>query len=101
MPRLGMIVPSSNTCLEPVTCRLAAATGDDVTVHFTRLEVTHISLGDASTAQFAAAPMQQAARLLADAHCGAVAWNGTSGSWLGLDRDQDLAAAITDAAGVP
>lgn len=73
MPRLGMIVPSSNTWLEPVTYQLAAAAGGDVTAHFTRVRVTKIALGEASTAQFAEAPMLQAACLLADAHADAIA----------------------------
>ena len=101
MPRLGMIVPSSNTCLEPVTYQLIAAAGEDVSAHFTRVRVTNIALAEASAAQFAQEPMLQAACLLADAHADAIAWNGTSGSWLGIDRDTALAAAISDAAGVP
>jgi maleate isomerase len=96
-----MIVPSSNTCLEPVTYQLIAAAGGDVSAHFTRVRVTNIALGEASAAQFAQEPMLQAARLLADAHTDAIAWNGTSGSWLGMDRDKALASAISDAAGVP
>jgi maleate isomerase len=96
-----MIVPSSNTCLEPVTWQLAAAAGGDVTVHVTRLRVTNIALDEASLAQFAEEPMRQAAALLADAHPGAIAWNGTSGSWLGIGRDEQLTAAITGATGVP
>jgi maleate isomerase len=83
MPRLGMIVPSSNTCVEPVTYQLIAAAGSDVSAHFTRLKVVRISLEAASTAQFATAPMRRAACLLADAHPDVIAWNGTSGSWLG------------------
>ena len=100
MARLGMLVPSSNTCLEPVTYQLIAAAGDDITAHFTRLEVTKISLDAASTAQFAAGSMRRAACLLADAHPDAIAWNGTSGSWLGLTVDEELTAMITEITGI-
>ncbi|MGW2766194.1 polysaccharide deacetylase family protein [Streptomyces sp. NPDC001275] len=101
--RLGMLTPSSNTCLEPVTYRLLGITGADagVTAHFARVPVTRIALDDGCDAQFDTAPMLAAARQLADAKVDVIAWNGTSGSWLGVDRDRALCAAITEAIGVP
>jgi maleate isomerase len=98
--RIGMIVPSSNTCLEPQTYRIL---GDrsDVTVHFTRIPVTRIALDDSSDRQFDPAVMREAARLLATADVDVIAWNGTSGSWLGSDHDRELVAEITDATGIP
>lgn len=98
--RIGMITPSSNTCLEPVTYSLLQGT-DAVTVHFARVPVTRISLDSQDCAQFALDPMLAAARLLADAQVDVVAWNGTSGSWLGLDQDRSLCRAVQDATGVP
>ncbi|MGW3625250.1 aspartate racemase/maleate isomerase family protein [Streptomyces sp. NPDC000880] len=98
--RLGMLTPSSNTCLEPVTYRLLAGT-DNVTVHFARVTVTRIALDEGSNAQFELEPMLAAARQLADAHVDVIVWNGTSGSWLGPDRDRALCAAITEATGIP
>src|SRR6478735_12665547 len=92
--RIGMIVPSSNTCLEPQTYRILGSR-TDVTVHFTRIPVTRIALDDSSNRQFDPAVMEEAARLLATADVDVIAWNGTSGSWLGSAHDQDLASGIT------
>jgi maleate isomerase len=98
--RIGMIVPSSNTCLEPQTYRILG-NRTDVTVHFTRIPVTRIALDDSSDRQFDPAVMREAARLLATADVDVIAWNGTSGSWLGSDHDRELVAEITDATGIP
>jgi maleate isomerase len=94
--RLGMIVPSSNTCLEPVTSRPLSLV-PDITAHFTRIRVTPIGLDAGSDEQFTEAAMRAAAELLADANVDAIAWNGTSGSWLGIARDRALAQALRDA----
>jgi maleate isomerase len=95
-----MIVPSSNTCLEPQTYRMLADR-TDVTVHFTRIPVTRIALDASSDRQFDPAVMREAARLLATADVDVIAWNGTSGSWLGASHDRDLASEITAATGIP
>lgn len=96
-----MITPSSNTVVEPWTMKIFASLGDAVTVHFTRIRVTHISLGDASPDQFTIEAMLAAARLLADAHVDVIAWNGTSGSWKGLQADRDIVAHIEAETGGP
>lgn len=95
-----MLTPSSNTVLEPVT---AAMLRDlpEVSAHFGRFEVTEISLGDRALAQFDMAPMLEAARLLGHAKVDAIAWNGTSAAWLGLERDRTLCAQITATTGIP
>lgn len=98
--RIGMIVPSSNTVLEPVTASLLHELGGSVSAHFARLKVLEISLSEASRDQFAREPVLAAARQLADAKCDVIAWNGTSASWLGLDTDQALQAAIEDETGI-
>ncbi|MBD1538103.1 Asp/Glu racemase [Arthrobacter sp. S13_S34] len=98
--RIGMIVPSSNTCLEPQTYRILGGR-TDVTVHFTRIPVTRIALDNSSDRQFDPAVMREAARLLTTADVDVIAWNGTSGSWLGSAHDQDLVRYITEATGVP
>jgi maleate isomerase len=98
--RIGMIVPSSNTCLEPVTARLLAGR-DDVAVHCARLGVTRIAIDDDSDDQFGAGAMLDAARQLADARVDLVVWNGTAGTWLGLDHDRDLCAKIEAETGIP
>ncbi|MEU7642258.1 GAF domain-containing protein [Streptomyces sp. NPDC039016] len=100
MYRIGMLTPSSNTCLEPVTAALLHGSGL-ASAHFARVPVTRIALDDGSDAQFDAEPMLAAARLLRDAEVDVIAWNGTSGSWLGPDRDRALCAAITAETGIP
>ena len=95
-----MIVPSSNTCLEPQTYRILGGR-TDVTVHFTRIPVTRIALDNSSDRQFDPAVMREGAKLLTTADVDVIAWNGTSGSWLGSAHDQDLVQEITEATGVP
>ena len=96
---LGMLTPSSNTTLEPVSSAMLAGL-PDVSAHFGRFRVTEISLGEAALGQFEYGPMLDAASLLADARVRVICWNGTSASWLGLGKDRDLCAAITDRTGV-
>jgi maleate isomerase len=96
-----MITPSSNTAIEPITTRIFAALGDAVSVHFTRIRVTHISLEPSSLDQFTAETMTEAARLLADAHVDVIAWNGTSGAWKGLEADREIIDRIQSETGIP
>jgi maleate isomerase len=98
--RLGMITPSSNSVLEPATCAMLHGV-DGVTAHFSRFRVTEIALDAAALSQFDASVMLPAADLLADAKVDAIAWNGTSASWLGIGRDRSLCEAITARANVP
>lgn len=98
--RLGMIAPSSNSILEPVTyAMLADAPG--TSAHFSRFRVTEIALDAHALNQFDASVMLPAADLLADAKVDAVAWNGTSASWLGIERDQSLCDSIGARTGKP
>lgn len=97
--RLGMITPSSNSVLEPVTFAMTAKLAG-VSAHFSRFRVTEIGLDQAALDQFDPSVMLPAADLLADAKVDAMAWNGTSASWLGVDRDRSLCAAITARTGV-
>ncbi len=99
--RLGVLTPSSNTVLEPLTIRLAAPVADELSLHFARFPVTRIADDGASHDQFAIDSMLAAARLLADARVDALLWSGTSGSWLGLATDDRLVDAIREATGVP
>lgn len=100
MLRIGMLTPSSNTVLEPVTYRLLSGT-EEVTAHFSRLPVTAISLADEQSGQFSVARMSAAAELLRDAAVDVVVWNGTAGSWLGFDCDQQVCDALSQVCGVP
>lgn len=94
--RLGMLTPSSNTVLEPVTSAMLAGL-PDVTAHFARFKVTEIALSNDARGQFDDTEILRAAELLAHAKVDVIAWNGTSASWLGFDRDQRLCGRITAA----
>lgn len=98
--RLGMLTPSSNTVLEPVTARMLRDLPGS-SAHFSRFRVTQIGLSSEALGQFDPAPMLAAAELLADARVACMAWNGTSAAWLGFETDEALCAAITDRTGVP
>ncbi len=94
--RLGMLTPSSNTVLEPVTTAMVADL-TDVTVHFSRFEVTEIALNQKALAQFDDTTILRAAELLAQAKVDVIAWNGTSASWLGFPSDERLVSRIESA----
>lgn len=100
MPRhlLGMLTPSSNTILEPITSRILAGL-PDTSAHFSRFRVTQIALSDDALAQFQRAEILRAAELLADAKCQTIAWSGTSAGWLGFDADVALCRDIEAATG--
>lgn len=98
--RLGMLTPSSNTVLEPITSAIAARL-PGVTAHFARFTVTTIGLDRGALAQFAVDPMLAAAAHLADAKVDVIAWNGTSAGWLGFDSDERLCDQITLETGIP
>lgn len=99
MTRLGMLTPSSNTVLEPVTVAMLREL-PDVTAHFSRFKVTEIALTHDALGQFDDSEILQAAELLAHAKVDAIAWNGTSASWLGFDRDERLCERIEAATGI-
>src|SRR5690606_20399590 len=98
--RIGMLTPSSNTVLEPVSSAMVARL-DEVSLHFARFRVLEISLSEAALGQFDTTPMLTAAELLADAKVDAICWNGTSAGWLGLEADRRLCAQIEDRTGIP
>jgi len=97
--RIGMLTPSSNTVLEPVTMQMIKDL-PDVTAHFSRFKVTAIGLDAAALSQFDDRPMLTAAELLADAKVDVIVWNGTSAGWMGLDCDRRLCERITEVAGI-
>jgi maleate isomerase len=96
---LGMLTPSSNTALEPLTSAMLAGL-PEVSAHFGRFRVTEISLKPQALGQFDMEPILEAARLLADAHVDVIAWNGTSSGWLGFDADVALCQRIEQETGV-
>ena len=96
---LGMLTPSSNTVLEPVTTAMLAGL-PEVTAHFSRFKVTEIALSGPALAQFDDSEILRAAELLAHAKVDVIAWNGTSSGWLGFERDVRLCERITQATGI-
>ena len=97
---IGMLTPSSNTALEPITTMMLAGL-PDASAHFGRFRVTQIALNDTALKQFDDSNILAAAELLADAELHAIAWNGTSSSWLGFDSDEKLCQRITERTGIP
>ncbi len=97
---LGILTPSSNTSLEPLTSALCAA-APGVSAHFARFPVTEISLKPLALGQFDDDKILAAARLLADAKVQSIGWSGTSAGWLGLEADRILCQRIEDATGIP
>jgi len=90
---LGMLTPSSNTTLEPVTTAMLGEV-PEVSAHFGRFEVTEIALSSRALAQFDDSEILRAARLLSHAKCQVIGWNGTSSGWLGFERDEQLCRSI-------
>lgn len=97
---LGMLTPSSNTALEPITSAMVGGL-PEVSAHFSRFKVTEIALSDQALAQFDNSNILRAAELLAHAKVDVIAWNGTSSGWLGFEADVRLCEDITAATGIP
>jgi maleate isomerase len=97
--RLGVLTPSSNTALEPLTSAIVA-TVPGASVHFSRFKVTEISLSAQALGQFDDSKILAAADLLADAKVDAIGWSGTSSGWLGFDADVRLCERIRERTGI-
>src|SRR5437660_5867889 len=96
---LGMLTPSSNTVLEPVTTQMISGL-PEASAHFGRFRVTEIALSDSALAQFDDGEILAAAELLAHARLDVIGWNGTSSGWLGFDADERLCKRITERTGI-
>jgi maleate isomerase len=97
---LGMLTPSSNTALEPITTAMLAEL-PEVSAHFSRFRVTEIALSNTALAQFDNTEILRAAELLAHAKVDVIGWNGTSSGWLGFEADIRLCEQITAETGIP
>ena len=97
---LGMLTPSSNTRLEPITTAMLAGI-PEASAHFGRFRVKEIALSKDALAQFDDSEILRAAELLSDAKVQTIGWNGTSAGWLGFETDERLCRRITEAIGVP
>ena len=98
--RLGVLTPSSNTALEPLTSALVAEV-PGCSAHFSRFRVTEIALSAQALGQFDDSSILAAAELLADAKVDVIAWSGTSSGWLGFDADRRLVEGIKARTGIP
>jgi maleate isomerase len=98
--RLGVLTPSSNTALEPLTSAIVAGV-PGCSAHFSRFTVTEISLSKQALGQFDDSKIMAAADLLADAKVDAIGWSGTAAGWRGFDTDHQLCARITERTGIP
>jgi maleate isomerase len=98
--RIGLIVPSSNTVVEPVLHALTAGL-PRIEIFVTRIEVTRIGADPGSEAQFTVDRMVSAGRLLGQAGVDVLVWAGTSGSWLGIGHDRAVVTALQEATGTP
>jgi maleate isomerase len=98
--RLGVLTPSSNTALEPLTSALAAEL-PGCSAHFSRFRVTEISLSAQALGQFDDTPILAAAELLADARVDVIGWSGTAAGWRGFDTDRELVRRIRERTGIP
>ncbi|KAA6410580.1 MAG: hypothetical protein FRX48_06002 [Lasallia pustulata] len=98
LKKIGFIVPSSNTALEPITVCMANQLGALVSLHFSRVEVKILDTDEKSVSQFAQEKFLAGAVLLGDAKLDALLWNGTSGSWSGkgLHAENSLAALLKE-----
>jgi maleate isomerase len=97
--RLGVLTPSSNTALEPLTSAIVAAV-PGASAHFSRFVVTEIALDARALGQFDDSKILAAAELLADARVDAIGWSGTSSGWLGFERDLALCERIRERTGI-
>ncbi len=97
---LGMLTPSSNTVLEPVTTQMIAGL-PEASAHFGRFRVTEIALSEQALGQFDDSEILRAAELLSHAKVNVIGWNGTSSGWLGFDADERLCSRISEATGIP
>ena len=91
--RIGMLTPSSNSVVEP-WCYKIIGSIENVSVHFGRVEVLWIDDKEASLSQFYDENMIKGFDLLSHVKPMVIGWNGTSASWLGLERDRILIDVI-------
>ena len=96
VPRLGIIIPSSNTTMEKEFNSLGTG---KFTVHSTRVGLSRVTVAQLEKMESGA---EEAATLLADANVDIIAYGCTSGSlYRGLGHDVKLANSITKKTRLP
>lgn len=98
--RIAMLTPSSNSVVEP-WCYKILSSFDNTSVHFSRVEVLKIDNDEESLSQFEDKNMLKGFDLLSHVRPEVIGWNGTSASWLGLERDRVLVNQINKRTGCP
>ncbi len=97
--RIGLIIPSSNTTIEPEFNTMAP---DGISIHTTRLMYQYQAKEGAEHLVKMAEGIQQAAELLATAGVNIIAYGCTTGSLAkGSGWDQELIRRIESSTGIP
>jgi len=95
MPKLGLIVPSSNTAMEPEFAQ--ALQGSNISLHTTRIPLKNVTIKSLEAME---KETKAAAKLLKDADVDLVVFGCTSGSlFRGSGYDLVLAKQISEASG--
>lgn len=96
MARLGLIIPSSNTTMEPEFCMM---TPKGFSVHTARLRLVEVTVKQLALME---ERIEDAALKLADAEVDVVGYGCTSGSlFRGLGHDKNIVERIEKTTGVP
>ena len=98
--RIAMLTPSSNSVVEPCCYKIISSI-NNASVHFGRVEVLWINDEASSLSQFYDENMLKGFDLLSHVKPMVIGWNGTSASWLGIERDRVLIDLITKRTGCP
>jgi maleate isomerase len=103
LKKVGFMVPSSNTVLEPLTTQMTHPISDRVSTHFSRVPIKTLSIDSREADPFQTQRMVAAGALLADGSLDAILWGGTPGSRAGegFKADLTLCEDIGRATGVP
>jgi maleate isomerase len=91
--RIGMLVPSSNTAAEPLTMEMLRDV-PRVSPKVARFRAAPLDTCLEAPAQFQAAPLLEAASMLADAHMHAICLNATASCYTGMAGDRALLSLL-------
>ena len=103
LKKVGFVMPSSNTVLEPLTAQMTHPISDRVSVHFSRVPMKALSPDSREVDPFQTQRMVDAGTLLKDGGLDAILWDGTPSSWTaeGFKADLTLCEDIGRVTDVP
>jgi maleate isomerase len=103
LKKVGFIMLSSNTVLEPLTTKMTHPISDRVSTHFSRVPMKTLSPDSREVDPFQTQRMVDAGALLKDGGLDAILWGGMPGSWAGegFKADLTLCEDIARVTGVP